>query len=117
MKETASVPPPGTNGVDLSGRFVPDADPNAAVPSFAEKVAHRAYYLYMDSAATHGHDLEHWLLGRTASPGAGNCSKKGFLVESSNTEVKPVFFPLSTVSRTNRQYHTTLHAMRVFWEE
>ena len=61
MKETASVPQSDINGVDLSGRFIPDGDPNASVPTFAQRVAHRAYLLYMESAK-HGHDVEHWLL-------------------------------------------------------
>jgi hypothetical protein len=62
MKEPASISPSGLNGVDLSGRFIPDGDPSAVPPTFAEKVAHRAYFLFMDSDATHGHDVEHWLL-------------------------------------------------------
>jgi hypothetical protein len=62
MQETASVASSDINGVDLSGRFIPDGDPNAAPLTFAEQVAHRAYFLYMDSAPSHGHDVEHWLL-------------------------------------------------------
>ncbi len=62
MKETPARSPSLVNGVDLSGRFVPDGDPNAAPHTFREKVAQRAYLLYLESAAIHGHDVEHWLL-------------------------------------------------------
>jgi len=62
MKETPSCSPSPVNGVDVSGRFIPDGDPNAAPHTFREKVAHRAYLIYLESAVLHGHDVEHWLL-------------------------------------------------------
>ena len=63
MRETESVPSSEANGidVDVSGRFVPGSS-ETAVPAFADQVAQRAYFLYIDSAARHGHDLQHWLL-------------------------------------------------------
>jgi hypothetical protein len=45
---------------DLSGRFVPgDSDRS---PSFGERLSERAHFLYLNSAAVHGHDVDHWLL-------------------------------------------------------
>jgi hypothetical protein len=78
MKEIPSVPPSGTNGVDLSGRFIPDGDPSAGPHTFAEKVAHRAYLLFVDAGATHGHDLEHWLLAEQQIRAHASRPLKGF---------------------------------------
>ena len=57
-------PPPSVpsdeNCFDLMGRFI--AGSESAAVAFFERVTRRAYFLYMDAAAVHGKDLEHWLL-------------------------------------------------------
>jgi hypothetical protein len=30
--------------------------------TFLDSIEKRAYFLYLNSAASHGHDLEHWLV-------------------------------------------------------
>ena len=81
MKETASHPRTEINGVDLSGRFVPDGDPSMAKLTFAYRVAHRAYFLYMESAAKDGHDVEHWLLAEQQIRAQEAAPQKDFSVK------------------------------------
>lgn len=51
---------PDENCFDLLGRFVAGSEDERS--RFNERVALRAYYLYMDAAAVHGNDVNQWLL-------------------------------------------------------
>jgi hypothetical protein len=51
---------PDENCFDLLGRFVAGSEDDTT--RFNERVALRAYHLYMDSAAVHGNDVDQWLL-------------------------------------------------------
>jgi hypothetical protein len=45
---------------DLCGRFI--AGGTNESESFREGLSERACFLYVNSAAVHGHDVDHWLL-------------------------------------------------------
>ena len=51
---------PEENCFDLLGRFVAGSEGDTT--RFNERVALRAYYLYMDAAAVQGYDVNQWLL-------------------------------------------------------
>jgi hypothetical protein len=59
-KDTLSSCPSSPTSFDLSGRFVPDGTDRSR--GFVERLSERAYFLYIDSAAVHGNDVDHWLL-------------------------------------------------------
>ena len=62
MHETRTdsiAPSSDVNGYDLQGRFTPGTD--ISRPD-VEEIKHNAYFLYLNSAAVDGNDLEHWLL-------------------------------------------------------
>lgn len=54
------IGPGSQTSFDLSGRFISDGTDQTR--SFGERLSERAYFLYLDSAAVHGHDVDHWLL-------------------------------------------------------
>jgi hypothetical protein len=51
---TAKIGPESQTCFDVSGRFI--SDDTDQTRTFAERLSERAYFLYLDSAAVHGHD-------------------------------------------------------------
>jgi len=50
-------------GFDLRGRFISEGESTILPPlTFRDRVARRAYFLYLEQPERQGHDLEDWLL-------------------------------------------------------
>jgi hypothetical protein len=59
---------PHTDSQLASERF----DPAPETAAFVDSIAKRAYFLYLNSAAPHGQDLDHWLLAEKQT----NCERR-----------------------------------------